>query len=60
VFYYLVILYMPYRTTSLGHGEYKVTNKNTGKVYAYHTRNPTKLIQAIEVNKLKHNGATKH
>lgn len=32
---------------------YKVTNKNTGKVYAYATKNPEKLIKAIEVNKRK-------
>lgn len=32
---------------------YKVTNKNTGKVYAYATADPKKLIQAIEVNKQK-------
>ncbi len=51
---------MPFKITPVGKGEYKVTNKNTGKVYAYGTKNPKKLIQAIEVNKLKHNGATKH
>lgn len=32
---------------------YKVSNKNTGKVYAFATANPTKLIQAIELNKKK-------
>ena len=32
---------------------YKVTNKETGKVYAYDTKNPKKLIQAIELNKKK-------
>jgi hypothetical protein len=32
---------------------YKVTNKKTGQVYAYATRNPTKLVQAIEINKIK-------
>jgi hypothetical protein len=32
---------------------YKVTNKNTGEVYAYKTKNPDKLIKAIEINKLK-------
>ena len=32
---------------------YKVTNKNTGKVYAYATADPQKLIKAIEINKKK-------
>lgn len=32
---------------------FKVTNKNTGEVYAYATADPKKLIQAIEINKLK-------
>jgi len=44
---------MPYKIESIGKGEYKVTNKRTGHVYAYHTRIPNKLIQAIEVNKRK-------
>lgn len=51
---------MPFKTESVGKGEYKVTNRITGKVYAYATKTPKKLIQAIEINKLKHNGATKH
>jgi hypothetical protein len=34
---------------------YKVTNKLTGSVYAYATKNPTKLIQAIEINKIMNN-----
>jgi hypothetical protein len=51
---------MPYKKIPVGGGEYKVVNKNTGKVYAYHTKVPNKLIQAIEINKLKHNGAHKH
>ena len=50
---------MPFKIVK-NDGGYKVTNKITGKVYAYATKKPTKLIQAIEVNKLKHNGATKH
>jgi len=33
---------------------YKVTNKNTGMVYAYATKSPQKLIAAIEINKLAH------
>jgi len=32
---------------------YKVTNKITGKLYAKSTKNPQKLIQAIEINKRK-------
>ena len=32
---------------------YKVTNKNTGMVYAYATRSPQKLIAAVEINKIK-------
>jgi len=32
---------------------YKVTNKETKRVYAYRTKDPTKLIQAIEINKRK-------
>ena len=32
---------------------YKVTNKDTKRVYAYRTKDPTKLIQAIEINKRK-------
>jgi|LakMenEpi03Aug12_release.lakeMendotaPanAssembly.Ray.scaffolds.fasta_scaffold6702258_1 hypothetical protein len=31
---------------------YKVVNKLNGKVYAYATKNPQKLIAAIEINKL--------
>lgn len=32
---------------------YKVTNKETGKVYAYKTKDPKQLIRAIEYNKHK-------
>lgn len=32
---------------------YKVTNTKTGEIYAYKTKNPKKLIQAIEINKKK-------
>ena len=32
---------------------YKVILKDTGKVVAYATKNPKKLIQAIEINKRK-------
>jgi hypothetical protein len=30
---------------------YKVSNKLTGKVYAFATKNPKALIAAIEINK---------
>lgn len=33
---------------------YKVTNKNTGMVYSYATRNPSALISAVEINKVLH------
>lgn len=32
---------------------YKVTNEKTGKVYAYATKQPDKLIKAIETAKHK-------
>lgn len=32
---------------------YKVIIKDTGKIVAYGTKNPKKLIQAIEINKRK-------
>lgn len=32
---------------------YKVINTKTKEVYAYATKNPKKLIQAIEINKKK-------
>jgi len=50
---------MPFKIVK-NDGGYKVTNKITGKVYAYATKNPKALISAIEINKLKHNGASKH
>jgi hypothetical protein len=31
---------------------YKVTNKKTGSVYAYATKQPQKVIAAIEINKI--------
>jgi hypothetical protein len=31
---------------------YKVSNKLTGDVYAYATKNPKALISAIEINKI--------
>jgi DNA replicative helicase MCM subunit Mcm2 (Cdc46/Mcm family) len=34
-------------------GTYKVTNKETGELYAKATKNPQKLIAAIEINKKK-------
>ena len=50
---------MPYKIEKEKEG-YRVTNKNTGHVYAKHTKNPHALIAAIEINKLKHNGGQKH
>jgi len=32
---------------------YKVSNKLTGEIYAYGTKDPQKLISAIEINKMK-------
>jgi hypothetical protein len=44
---------MPYKITANKKSDtYKVTNKKTGSVYAYATKNPNKLIQAIEINKI--------
>lgn len=47
---------MPYKITKNkdGSGTFKVVAKtNPNKVYAYATKNPTALIQAIEINKTK-------
>jgi len=44
---------MPFKTVSNGDGTYKVTNKETGKVYAYKTKNPKALIAKIEIEKHK-------
>jgi hypothetical protein len=48
---------MPYKiTANKKSNTYKVVNKNKPSiVYAYSTRNPTKLIQAIEINKIMNN-----
>jgi len=42
---------MPFKITKNKDGTYKVVNKLTGKVYAYKTKDPKKLIFAIEANK---------
>lgn len=45
---------MPYKITKNkdGSGTFKVVAKtNPNKIYAYSTKNPTSLIQAIEINK---------
>lgn len=44
---------MPYKieANATPKGTYKVTNRETGKVYAFKTTNPKKLIEAIEINK---------
>ena len=45
---------MPFKIRKLPNKNlFKVTNKKTGKVYAYKTKDPKKLIQAIEINKKK-------
>lgn len=46
---------MPYKITKNVNGSYKVVSKDDAKhIYAYATKDPKKLIQAIEVNKAKH------
>ena len=46
---------MPFKISKNRNSDtYKVSNKNTGLVYAYATKSPQKLISAIEINKLKH------
>jgi len=44
---------MPYtiKKNETPKGTYRVTNKETGKVYAYKTKDPKGLIAAIEINK---------
>ena len=42
---------MPFKITKNKDGTYKVINKITGKIYAYKTKDPQKLIKAIEINK---------
>ena len=44
---------MPYKITKNRNNTFKVTNKITGKVYAYSTSNPKALISAIEIHKKK-------
>ncbi len=45
---------MPYKIRkNKGKLTYKVTNAKTKHVYAYATKNPKKLIQAIEISKKK-------
>lgn len=46
---------MPFKITKNRNSEtYKVSNKNTGQIYAYATKSPQKLVSAIEINKLLH------
>ena len=43
---------MPYKIRKLPNKDlYKVTNKETGELYAKATKDPKKLIAAIEINK---------
>lgn len=45
---------MPYKIRkNRGEMTYKVVGEKTGEVYAYKTKNPKKLIQAIEIAKHK-------
>jgi len=45
---------MPYKIRkNRNQDTYKVISKDTGKVYAYATKDPKKLIMAIETNKHK-------
>jgi hypothetical protein len=47
---------MPFKIIKNRNSEtYKVTNKSNGTVYAYATRDPKKLIAAIEINKMMNN-----
>jgi len=47
---------MPYKITpNKNSNTYKVTNKSNGSVYAYATKDPKKLIAAIEINKMMNN-----
>ena len=44
---------MPYKIVKNKNSDtYKVSNKSTGLIYAYATKKPNKLIQAIEINKI--------
>jgi hypothetical protein len=44
---------MPYKITSVKGGYKVVAKDNPSHVYAYHTKNPKGLIQAIEIAKHK-------
>lgn len=44
---------MPYKITKNNDGSFKVSHRDTGKIFAYKTKDPKKLIQAIEINKKK-------
>jgi len=43
---------MPYNIKKV-QGGYRVTNKDTGRLYAANTKDPKKLIAAIEIHKRK-------
>ena len=43
---------MPYNIKKVEDG-YRVSNKDTGRLYAAHTKEPKKLIAAIEIHKRK-------
>jgi hypothetical protein len=45
---------MPYKIRkNKNQDTYKVVSKDTGHIYAYATKDPKKLIMAIEINKNK-------
>lgn len=39
---------MPFKIEKNKDGTFKVSNKETGKIYAYHTKDPKYIIRAVE------------
>lgn len=44
---------MPYKITKNKDNTFRVTDIKGSKIYAYKTKDPVKLIRAIEINKKK-------
>lgn len=44
---------MPFKINKNKDGTYKVSNRDTGKIYAYNTKDPQYLIRVIEYFKHK-------
>jgi len=44
---------MPYNISKVKGGYKVIAKDNPNHVYAYHTKNPKALIEAIEINKYK-------